>query len=148
MTVAPRERWAGMPVAHFEDLVDYLAVLGGHLELRDWTLSLYRLPLDDDEEAFAQVVPTYGQKRATVHLCRDFAKLDPDTALRVLVHELLHCHLDSVERHLDEVLPDLVGKPIADLIGAAVHERIEFAVDAIADAIAPHLPPLPAKNRP
>lgn len=135
-TEAPREVWVGMTEAALRDVADYTLSLQERFGLGDWEVDISKLPLDDDDDAFAEVRALFGQRRATIHLCREWATIEPKKRRRLILHELAHLHLDSPFRYLEETLPTLVGKPAATALTDAVHERVELAVDAISTALA------------
>lgn len=144
MTAKNPDLWTGFTEADARALLDYVVDLAERLRLRDWTFSIDRFPLADEDDAYAATTITFGQRRATIALCRDWPNLDAQKKRRVIAHELLHCHFDGPLRHVERVLPVLVGKPASTPIIDKVHEDTELAVDTIAEAFAEHLPEVPA----
>ena len=138
--------WPEMSRKNFERTKVYLRTLADGLGLRDWSFELARAPLDPHSGNVATIVPTFGQREAVVTLCHDYPTKSPDYRRYVLVHELLHCHLDRIMTPFREnrVLWRLIGAAAADVIDDQVRENIEHAVDAIAREMAPHLP-LPSR---
>lgn len=141
----PLERWPGMSLARYRELGTYLRALANDLGLRDWTIHTKYTPLDedgDDSDANAKTVVTYGRKHAMIYLARDFNRLPREEQRQTLIHELLHCHFDAIEVPLrsGEPLAFYIGEQQAGLLRGVVHERVELAVDGIAESIAPGFP--------
>ncbi len=107
----------------------YVRVLADRLSLRDWTI-LVKDEAPDDGTALAAAYLPYGRKRVQIYLSEDFLKADEAAQRQTVVHELLHCHFDVLERMVVDT-PDM--KKAARLC-------LELAVDSLADAIAPLLP--------
>jgi hypothetical protein len=143
-TAASPELWPGMSVDQHQAIADYITTVLPILELRDWTVALDRHPLPEDTTAYAEISVIPGQKRANITLCRDWPTIEPDKYRRLIAHELIHCHLDTPAHYLDDVLNELVGRPATLAILTTVRERIELAVDALAEAVVPLLPDAPA----
>lgn len=96
------------------------------------------------------VTCVYGQRHAVIRLCQDFASLSPTDQRKVLVHELLHCHLDriAVPFRADNVVGRAIGDISRDILEEQVREAIEHAVDAIAREVCIHYPfPLTKKGK-
>jgi hypothetical protein len=117
----------------------YIRSLANTLGLRDWTINI-QSDEPDTKEAFASVSCVYGRRIAHVWLAHGFEDLDADTQRHVLLHELLHVHLDGVLALSAASLPDLLGLGAYSIYEAALRERVEHGVDAIADALASALP--------
>lgn len=139
-TSTPVDIWAGFTQTDLDDVVRYVRDAADQLELRDWEVGVSRYPLDEDSDSFAMIQVIYGQKRATITLCREWASIEASKRRRLVAHELIHCHLDSASAYVERVLPELVGKAATAAVVDAVRERIELATDALAEAVAPHLP--------
>lgn len=117
---------------------EYIRWVADSLELRDWTISVvYDPPCDED--AFAHVLCTYGRKRATVTLCHDFFDLAPEKQRHAIAHELLHLHLSGIEWQFNN-LQNEVSRSVFDVMWGGLKDQIEFGIDAMADAVAKHLP--------
>lgn len=138
----PPEVWPGFTVKAFDELADYVRATADELELRDWTFNVQKVPHADDD-TFAETVVAFAQKRATITLCKDWPEIDEPKRRRIVAHELTHCHLDHGFRYLEDTLEVLVGAAASRAIINAAHVHLEIAVDAIAEAIARHLPPIP-----
>lgn len=120
-------------------LEKYIRYLLRALDLSDWAIAI-KEPLDADDEAWARITPTYGQRRAALSLCPDFEQLPPEKARGILVHELVHCHTSGIQHHVEsDELEGLLGKGASLLWVGAARQFIEGAVDAIAVVIARHL---------
>lgn len=122
----------------------YIRCLADCTSLRDWSFTLFHEPLPEESGAFATVKPVYGRKIAEITLCNNFVDLDPDKQRHILVHELIHCHFDMCDNFFENVLQQLVGIQVYKTAFADYRQWMEFGVDAMAEALAPHLP-LPPK---
>lgn len=108
----------------------YLRLLGDSLALRDWTFVVSQTPAAPGFNA--QIAPLKARRRAELRLSPHFWALPAAEQRHALVHELLHCHLVSAQLAGCEVL-SRKARAVFDL-------NLEMSVDALADAIAPHLP--------
>ncbi len=112
----------------------YLRLLGDLLALRDWTLILSETAAAPGYNA--QIAPVRARRRAVIRMAGHFDSLSPHEQRHALVHELLHCHLATAQSAAGQVLSKS-ARAVFDL-------NLEMSVDALADAIAPHLPLPPA----
>jgi hypothetical protein len=120
----------------------YLLTLQDLLELRDWRIVVMDEPAD--EGLVAYITPVPGQKVAYLELAPDFADGPPEMRRHTLVHELLHCHFHEMQAIVDRSAP-LVGQIAGPILSGEHRNFLEHAVDAVATAIAPHLP-LPTED--
>lgn len=121
----------------------YLRALADSLELRDWTIVVEHEPVtdeSDDEKILADVRTTSGRKIAHVRVCPDFRDRDRQDIRHILVHELVHVHLAQLQAQSENDLADLVGKPADTVFFRSFCRNLEYAVDAIASALAKHQP--------
>ncbi len=126
-----------------KEMGEYIRHLADLCGLRDWTITLAAQPTDAGNNG--QVACTYGRKQATIQLAHDWPDKDPEEVRHTVTHELLHCHLDPVSRVLENVETNL-GEAVYGVVRCAHRDAIEWAVDGIADAVAPLLP-LPVKTK-
>jgi hypothetical protein len=124
-TITRRQRWA-----------PYVRYLGDVLHLRDWSIDVYE-DAPNDPGAIASCEPVSGRKLAIVRLAECFLTDEPEGQRHTLTHELLHCHFGPPWRMLEahSALPP------------AALMAMEYAIDGVADAIAPLLPLPPASTR-
>lgn len=109
----------------------YLRRLADHLHLSDWGVRIDDAgPRDPDDHC--TITPIYGRKLAAVRLSEEFLDEPPDSQRQSLTHELIHCHLQPAWEIARHHLPD------ESLAGFRL--MLEYAVDGLADAIAPHMP--------
>lgn len=132
--------WARMPEARFEQILGYMRAVADRLGLRDWTITVMRAPLDDDDDAAARIVPTYGRRQAKIWLAYVFNEWDAEEQRHVIVHELLHLTVEPLFARLSHTLPKVLGAPIYDLLMASIKLDAEYQNDALADFIAPLFP--------
>lgn len=118
------------------DFTEYIAVIAGILCLSEWTLEV-----DDcspsDSDAIAAIAPCRGRKIAWIRLSDGFLNDDPESQRHTIAHELLHCHFAMITHIAEDQIKDHRAWSLA----------MEYAVDGIADAIAPLLP-LPTEHLP
>lgn len=108
------------------------------MALRDWTIDLQRQPCDDDCNAQASLV--YGRKIVRIRVSRDFRGFDLERVRQTVVHELVHCHFAAADMQVEHDLPDHLGKQAAELFFDSFRRNMEYGVDAMAAALAPHMP--------
>jgi hypothetical protein len=126
---------------------EYVRWVANELELRDWTIVLSHKEPDDPDHG-ASIRPTYGQKKATLKLRNDFFGCSLEEQRQTIAHELLHCHTSGIRWQFNNIGNNL-SAPLFDAIWSGINDQIEFATEAIADAIAKHLPvPKQAKAKP
>ena len=114
----------------------YLRYLADHLELRDWRIHLADDPCD--EPYVAEIKSVYGRKWATIYLSERWHELSPVQQRQTLVHELIHCHFRLVESLAEQA--EMVMPRATYRLWYTNHEHgVEYAVDALAEAIAPFL---------
>lgn len=94
------------------------------MRLSDWTLQFDEQHSSDG--TLASINCCRGRKYATIRLCYDFDQKCGEEQRHTIVHELVHCHLAQLWHHVD---PDDEDEAVT-LLG-------EYAVDGLADAIAP-----------
>ena len=128
-----------MDDADLKTLGDYIRARADDMGLRDWTLILKAEPLDESDGAYAKVEPVDGQKHAVIHVCKDFRTETADTQRMAIVHELVHCHMASVQFFARVDLADVVGSA-GMLLQKGLERDIEYAVDGIAVAWAEKFP--------
>jgi hypothetical protein len=126
-------------------LVDHYAAwvrgLADAMGLRDWTVTVKH---DEhgkelDEDAYAQVVVTYGQQHAAITLSHDIMTATEDHKRWVVVHELVHCHTDQT-MHVLVAMKDGLSPEVYRLAEATHRRACEQATDAIAKSWAKFLP--------
>lgn len=123
------------------------------LKLQMW-LGVWRIDIewadDPGEDAIASIRPVYGQKRATLRICRDFFSMEPWEQRRSLVHELLHCYAADVQE-LGEQLRTNLGDPAHEAWLPGWRLAVEHMVDGLSTLLAGEdtkLFPLPNFNAP
>ncbi|MCE5200832.1 MAG: hypothetical protein ABFD54_05755 [Armatimonadota bacterium] len=119
----------------------YIREVADKLGLRDWELIL-KDESPQDEDALAEIVPVEGRKRASIYLNKNFRDLSLGEQRHTIVHELLHCHLKSATDiiRLDLWESRVLSQSVYDVLIGGYRRQIEYAVDAIADAVACHFP--------
>jgi hypothetical protein len=126
-------------------LGEYIRWVANEMELRDWTFTVAREASDEAHDASVSI--TYGRKRAQIYVSADFRAFDPGRQTHTIVHELVHCHLDSACGMVRNDLEEHLGKQADRLFWDAFRRQMEYGVDALADAIAKHLPPIKWPDR-
>jgi len=111
---------------------EYLRYVADMLELRDWTLLVMHRSLKPNSPSLATCRTFYGQKTAEIRFRQDIAYLDPEQLRTVLIHEVLHMHIDAYPLHNFHTA--LAG-PAYDVVVAHLNEKLEYATDGIAHGI-------------
>lgn len=114
------------------------------LGLKDWVIYLTGEACAED--AHADISPLYGQKRARIRLDPAFGKLSEADQRRILIHELLHCHLECIKDFVRDALSES-DEALAFAVLAGVNQHVEYAVDAISTAMTPMLAPRPKETK-
>lgn len=125
------------------ELGQYVREVANMCGLRDWMVGIADDP-PEDEEANAQVDVPFGRRCAMIRFKPSWAEVDPEELRQTVVHELVHCHLWSLDQRASDLYGTLKGNAYM-LYHKAHHEALELAVDAIAQAWAEFLP-LPIKS--
>lgn len=123
-----------------EEFGAYVQLIAGKLRLGHWTIKIGDTP-PKNADAWASVTCWEGRFGATVYLSDQILSEPPEEQRYVAVHELVHCFF----AHSDRIAE-------ADMSSArndAWRLAMEYGVDAVAEAIAPHMPlPLKVTNGP
>lgn len=119
-------------------LVNYVGRLADALGLGEWHLVLHYDSADAGNAAEVSVVP--GRRTAHISLSEDFPTFDPEEQRHVLVHELIHIHLDRIRTYARDTLPEVMGRPAWAAWHVTERDLNEYATDALAAAFAPHMP--------
>jgi hypothetical protein len=116
----------------------YARWIANEIELRDWTIVISDDPPSNPDH-IACMNCVYGRKRANIHVAADFWTTTPEDQRQAICHELVHIFLKPLEFNLNNVEQPL-GTTAFHLLSEAHRDLAEYAVDALADAIAKHLP--------
>jgi hypothetical protein len=119
-------------------LSHYVRWVADAMELRDWTIHISNEPCE--EHAQATIEPIYARKSACIRFGRDFRELDPLEQRHTVVHELVHCHLESAKDMVFKDLEEHLGKPCDQIFYHGWNRQFEYGVDGIATALAKHMP--------
>lgn len=152
----PVERWVNIMVPpdwidHWEWNVvrAYIRMAADRCELRDWTIIVSAEPAPKEEGSVtrsADISHIIGRKRATMRLAPDWTtRMNEDCKRQCLVHELVHCHFNPLMDILYGEIRNQLGEPAWQVLKCYFTRQMEFGVDALADAIAPNLPPYPKR---
>ncbi len=120
----------------------YLRELADAMELKDWRFTFVIESLANPSYQ-AECAITYGRKHACIKIAPDALKNTPEEVRQMVVHELIHCHVNPIRDQLDNIEAQL-GKAAYTTIHNATTDVLELATESLANAIAPHLP-LPPK---
>ncbi len=127
-------------------LRSYCRDLADKLELRDWWVSTRVGDVGGSQDRYdgktwgasSESVP--GQKHVKLTFDPDCRNWDRRDLRQTVAHELIHAHLaPMVEMTRVDLAPHL-GQQAYELYDAAFTRHLEFAVDALADAVTEHLP--------
>lgn len=125
----------------------YLRDLADKLELRDWTVLLEvgepGGPHDarpDGKTWGASSESTPGQRKVTVTLPENCREWSAENLRQTAAHELIHAHLAPLSEMWRVDLHPMLSRDVYYLFNDNATRWLEFAVEAMADATAPHLP--------
>jgi hypothetical protein len=124
---------------HFED-----GPVADTMGLRDWTFDvLIGDPATDVpgvEAAFASIECVDGRKYASITF-HPAIRDEPLEEIRdTVAHELIHAHLNPACEIVRVDACDLMQQDTYEVLMAGFRRNVEFAVDALAGALAPSLP--------
>lgn len=128
----------GLTAPQQRKLATYVRQIADALKLRDWQIIVANEPIPSTSGTLASCSTAYGRRCATISFHVTFAALSPEIIRETVVHELLHCYLNSHTSLYG--VRDLIGESAWTVLAAAVHRETEYATDAIASAIAGFFP--------
>lgn len=120
-------------------LGSYCRDMADLLGLRDWTVRVVHEPVHSTQPELASCSGVLGRRFADLRFAPEIFEIEPEMARLIVAHELIHCHVPARPRN-DLGLVELLGAPAATIFQEAENERLELAVDALGEAIAPFLP--------
>lgn len=125
----------------------YLRAVADKLELRDWTVCLAignpggsnnARPDGLTWGASSDSIP--GRKHVTVTFPEDVREWDLKILRQTTAHELIHAHFHPLSEMWRVDLHPHLHHQAYELFNDSATRWIEFGVEAMADALAPHLP--------
>src|ERR1039458_5728905 len=125
-------------------LATYVRTVADMLGLKDWVIEVSDEPADEQYDAFISMREC--QKHATLYIGHSYWADSPEEQRHTIVHEMLHPHLDQMQRLIERNSEVFGSVPAAILIGQHKVD-LEFATDAIAAAISQHFPLPPVHAR-
>lgn len=117
----------------------YIRDIADLMQLRDWTVVMMSTA-PDNPKLFAAVERLHGRKWANFYIQDDWTHATPERMRQTVVHELLHLHIDPAVKGTLNAVADQVTPAVSEVITNVMDERVEYAVDAIAEAWAMSLP--------
>lgn len=128
-----------MKARRFLELVAYVNHLAQLVELRDWKITLDPGPPPRPGVA-GSIEPTFGRKCARMWLSPEWPKWTEEEKRHVIVHELLHCHLEHAKEQVRCDLENHLPNSADNIFWLSYKRSMEYGVDGIATALARHLP--------
>ncbi len=123
----------------------YARDLADKLELRDWTVTIGPGDPGGPERAdgkrwgaCSDSIP--GRKYVTVTLTPDCREWSREDLRATVAHELIHAHLAPLMEVIRTDLAGHLAPSTHEVLCDGTTRHMEFAVDALADATAKHLP--------
>jgi hypothetical protein len=136
--------------AEKQAFADYVREVADLLHLRDWDFDVYfEVPeMPDDVESGGQswgmsVCQTRHRKHAVIRVPPDLRTSLPyqgDELKQSVAHELIHMHFAPLWDQARVDTRNDLGQSAYDYFIASFERNLEYGVDAMAEAIAPHLP--------
>ena len=123
----------------------YVRWIADEMGLRDWRFEIeWREPEEVDEVEGhvrgASCEPVPGRRVATLGFGEHLREVDPEDLRETVVHELIHCHLAALWAQLRQDLLNPLGQETYNAFIASSERNMEFGVDALAAALAKHMP--------
>jgi hypothetical protein len=112
--------------------------IADEIELRDWTITLADEPCDSDYTAKINCIE--GRKHAVIAFNPEFREMDPDDQRQTIIHELVHAHHAICWRMVQSDLIQPLGQETYNIFADSYRRGMEYCVDAVADALAKHMP--------
>jgi hypothetical protein len=122
----------------YRSLAKYAGSIAADLGLRDWDIAIRDDP-PDDGGALASTECVYGRRQANIRFSPDFAHHAPEEQRTAVLHELLHVHLWAADQAVRDGLT-VLGSEAREVVYAGYNTAREYAVDAVATAIADRYP--------
>jgi hypothetical protein len=120
------------------DLEAYARRVADEMGLRDWEIAVGEQPCENGNAA--AVACTYGRKHALIEVGRDFRDDTAEEQRHYIVHELVHCHLEAADNMVEQDLEFALGAHADRVFSDGFKRQLEYGIDALATALAPHLP--------
>ena len=114
-------------------LTHYVSLLG----LQEWTIDIADAP--PDENRMASIEITYGRRLALLSLAPDWREWKTESLCHTIIHELLHIHLDPIERPIIN-LEGHLSIALQAFAFQTQRDAIEHVVDYLATVLERHLP--------
>lgn len=121
-----------------KELGRYVRWVADEIGLRDWTIDLLTEPCDEDCNAQTRLI--YGRKRAALRVSEGFRAFDLERIRHTIVHELIHLHLAAATNQVDHDIGEHLGATAYDIFWNGWLRNLEYGIDGLAGALAPHLP--------
>lgn len=121
----------------------YTRRIADKMGLRDWEFNIVVTgdPGGPDGHKWgACCSPFTGRKLAVIALHPERRDDDLGEFRDTIVHELTHCHLFAMWESCIDDLDGLLDDGAYEVWAAGVRRSMEYGVDAIAKALAPHMP--------
>ena len=128
-----------------DDLRPYVRDLADRMGMRDWDVRLVDDAMEPGPTVDAQSKVYYGQRRIDVWIAEHHQQGDAAFLRLLVVHELLHAHLDPMDEPL-ESLRNSIGETVYHPLTILYRNLLERSCDAIAVAWAQTLPLPPATD--
>lgn len=134
-----------MVAATTDALADYIRDLADRMLLRDWVFFVSDDPEDCpddgiDDERCATFRGTLGRRAGAVWINREWwASATPEERRQTAIHELIHAH-EHASREIVIHAVTVYPRRTADVLQAIYDVQMEYAIDALADVIAPFMP--------
>lgn len=126
-------------------LARYVRAVADEMGLRDWTFEIeigdadVELPWETISSC-ASIECVDGRKFATVTFPEDTRHRSREELRDTVAHELIHAHLNPACEIVRVDAKDGFSQATYEVMMAGFRRNIEFAVDGLAEAFAPHMP--------
>lgn len=119
-------------------LVTYIRSTADQVGLKDWEVVLSDEPAAEGKAASVQAA--FGRKFARILIGKGFRGEAPEDQRDTIMHELVHLHLEPAADMVYRDLEKILGRPADAVFTNGFDRQLEYGIDALAGALAPHLP--------
>jgi len=126
-----------MTPAEHHQLADYVRAVGYDMNLSGWTIRVKREPAQPN--AGADVMVYRARWIAELRVADRFFSESHAEQRELIVHELLHVHLDRMDTAYNCV-EELIGTPAFTVLSSAYRTAEELSIDALTTILAPIMP--------
>jgi len=112
------------------DFSPYVRKVADLIKLRDWSIIVKNKAGDSDNVAAEVFIDNYA-RRATIEIRDCFYDLNRKQQKTIVIHELIHCHLEWMVRAYEDLIPGMKGEQNEGWLELAVNSITDILIDKI-----------------